>query len=386
MTGDIDDGTAGAPGHRGGGTARRPSPPPVPATRGRRRRPGRRRSARGRRPTPPAPRPVQLSEGLAQIRTVERHLDEILAAVPAAGPDRARRPRRAGPALRRGGRQPAGAARLRPGRARRLRRPRRGRRRRATAEAPVELAVVGESVAGAERAVLHRPGPGAQGGRRRDAAGRRRRRRPGRLDRPGHRAGRRARRPAGRQLRPPHRGRRRARRPRRPGRHADRPGADQPAGRGRPRAGARAARGRGSPSSAPAPSWSTSARRPAPGQVVDVNSYALAAAARDAGAEAYRSGILPSDKRRLTEVLESQLLRSDLVLIAGTFASGGFDMVQEALAELGEMRFRQVTMHPGPGAGLRPAGPRRRSRSSASPASRWRRWSPSRCSSARRSG
>ncbi|GAA3178339.1 molybdopterin molybdotransferase MoeA [Blastococcus jejuensis] len=87
---------------------------------------------------------------------------------------------------------------------------------------------------------------------------------------------------------------------------------------------------------------------PAPGQIVDVNSYALAAAARDAGAEAYRSGILPADKRRLTEVLESQLLRSDLVLIAGTFASGGSDMVTDALAELGQMRFRQVTMHPGP--------------------------------------
>ncbi|HLM03642.1 MAG TPA: gephyrin-like molybdotransferase Glp [Blastococcus sp.] len=91
---------------------------------------------------------------------------------------------------------------------------------------------------------------------------------------------------------------------------------------------------------------------PAPGQVVDVNSYALAAAARDAGAEAYRSGILPTDRRRLGEVLESQLLRSDLVLIAGTFASGGFDMVQEAMAELGEMRFRQVTMHPGPSQGF----------------------------------
>ncbi|MGZ4624144.1 MAG: molybdotransferase-like divisome protein Glp [Blastococcus sp.] len=91
---------------------------------------------------------------------------------------------------------------------------------------------------------------------------------------------------------------------------------------------------------------------PSPGQVVDVNSYALAAAARDAGAEAYRSGILPSDKRRLTEVLESQLLRSDLVLIAGTFATGGYDMVQEVLAELGEMRFQQVTMHPGPRQGF----------------------------------
>ena len=91
---------------------------------------------------------------------------------------------------------------------------------------------------------------------------------------------------------------------------------------------------------------------PAPGQVVDVNSYALAAAARDAGADAYRWGILPADPRRLAEVLESQLLRSDLVLISGTFTSSGFDLVQEALAGLGEMRFRQVAMHPGPAQGF----------------------------------
>ncbi|WP_200938806.1 gephyrin-like molybdotransferase Glp [Modestobacter sp. Leaf380] len=87
---------------------------------------------------------------------------------------------------------------------------------------------------------------------------------------------------------------------------------------------------------------------PVPGQVVDVNSYALAAAARDAGAEAYRSGIVPADRRRLVELLESQLLRSDVVLIAGTFAGGGFDLVQEALAELGHVEFTQVAMHPGP--------------------------------------
>jgi molybdopterin molybdotransferase len=91
---------------------------------------------------------------------------------------------------------------------------------------------------------------------------------------------------------------------------------------------------------------------PAPGQVVDVNSYALAAAARDAGAEAYRSGILPTERRRLSEVLESQLLRSDLVLIAGTFGSGGYDQVQEVLAELGPMSYRSVTMHPGPAQGF----------------------------------
>jgi molybdopterin molybdotransferase len=87
---------------------------------------------------------------------------------------------------------------------------------------------------------------------------------------------------------------------------------------------------------------------PGPGQVVDVNSYALAAAARDAGAEAYRAGILPADPRRLVDLLESQLLRSDVVLIAGTFASGGVDPLQEALHSLGGMSFTQVAMHPGP--------------------------------------
>ena len=54
------------------------------------------------------------------------------------------------------------------------------------------------------------------------------------------------------------------------------------------------------------------------------------------------------EKRRMVELLESQLLRSDVVLVAGTFAGGGDDLLQEALAELGDMSFTQVAMHPGP--------------------------------------
>ncbi|WP_255705532.1 molybdopterin-binding protein, partial [Micromonospora sp. DH13] len=69
--------------------------------------------------------------------------------------------------------------------------------------------------------------------------------------------------------------------------------------------------------------------------------------ARDAGADAYRSGIVPADPRRLSEVLESQTLRSDLVLISGTFADEG-DAVREALGALGDVRFRPVTMFPWP--------------------------------------
>jgi molybdopterin molybdotransferase len=45
-------------------------------------------------------------------------------------------------------------------------------------------------------------------------------------------------------------------------------------------------------------------RTPGNGQVYDVNSYALAAAARDAGAEVNRVGIVSSDARELGEVVE----------------------------------------------------------------------------------
>lgn len=44
-------------------------------------------------------------------------------------------------------------------------------------------------------------------------------------------------------------------------------------------------------------------RTPGQGQVYDVNSYALAAAARDAGAEVSRVGIMSADPRRLREVI-----------------------------------------------------------------------------------
>jgi len=86
---------------------------------------------------------------------------------------------------------------------------------------------------------------------------------------------------------------------------------------------------------------------PGLGQTVDVNSYALAAAARDAGAEVYRAGIGREDKRRLVELLESQVIRSDLIVISGRFSSDSFDVMQEALSEVGEVSFQAVAIHPG---------------------------------------
>ena len=83
------------------------------------------------------------------------------------------------------------------------------------------------------------------------------------------------------------------------------------------------------------------------GQVSDANSYLLAAAARDAGAEAYRVGIVADDHVALMDALESQLLRADIIVTSGGVSMGTYDVVKEALSELGTVEFVQVAMQPG---------------------------------------
>ncbi|MDG3012235.1 molybdopterin molybdotransferase MoeA [Rhodococcus sp. D2-41] len=88
-------------------------------------------------------------------------------------------------------------------------------------------------------------------------------------------------------------------------------------------------------------------RSPGAGQVYDVNSYALAAAARDAGADVSRVGIAGTDRRRLREVVEGQLIRSEIVVIAGAVGGGASEQVREVLADLGDLEVGRVAMHPG---------------------------------------
>ncbi|MGQ0840715.1 molybdotransferase-like divisome protein Glp [Actinokineospora sp.] len=88
-------------------------------------------------------------------------------------------------------------------------------------------------------------------------------------------------------------------------------------------------------------------RTPGQGQVYDVNSYALAAAARDAGAEVNRVGIVPSEVKRLREVVESRLLLSEIVVIAGGVGGELADEVRSAIADLGDVDMTRVAMHPG---------------------------------------
>ncbi|ANZ42643.1 molybdopterin molybdenumtransferase [Lentzea guizhouensis] len=98
-------------------------------------------------------------------------------------------------------------------------------------------------------------------------------------------------------------------------------------------------------------------RTPGQGQVYDVNSYALAAAARDAGAEVSRVGIMSADPRRLREVVEGRLLLSEIVVIAGGVGGAIGDEVRAALTELGDMDVTRVAMHPGSAQGFGRLGP-----------------------------
>ncbi|MCU1658002.1 MAG: molybdopterin molybdochelatase [Pseudonocardiales bacterium] len=83
------------------------------------------------------------------------------------------------------------------------------------------------------------------------------------------------------------------------------------------------------------------------GEVTDSNSYLVAAAAKDAGADARRIGIVPDDHSALLDVLESQLLRADILVTTGGVSMGAFDVVKQALSELGTVEFTRVAMQPG---------------------------------------
>lgn len=102
----------------------------------------------------------------------------------------------------------------------------------------------------------------------------------------------------------------------------------------------------------------------APGQIYDSNSFALTAAARDAGAIAYRVGAVADDAETLRATIEDQLVRADLMVTTGGVSVGAYDVVKEALAHVGDedepgggVDFRKLAMQPGKPQGFGSVGP-----------------------------
>lgn len=102
------------------------------------------------------------------------------------------------------------------------------------------------------------------------------------------------------------------------------------------------------------------------GTIYDSNSFALAAAARDAGAIAYRVGAVADDAETLRAVIEDQLIRADLLVTTGGVSVGAYDVVKEALTsvttgdeavEAGNVDFRKLAMQPGKPQGFGTVGP-----------------------------
>ncbi len=86
---------------------------------------------------------------------------------------------------------------------------------------------------------------------------------------------------------------------------------------------------------------------PRDGQIVDANGYALSAAASEAGAHAFRVGIVADDPRALTEVIEDHLIQADVVVTSGGVSVGAYDVVKDVLGRLGDVAFERIAMQPG---------------------------------------
>lgn len=98
-----------------------------------------------------------------------------------------------------------------------------------------------------------------------------------------------------------------------------------------------------------------------PGQVVDVNSHALTAAAAEAGALAYRIGICDDDPEGLRALLEEQTARADLIITTGGTGTGPGDMLRRILSRRdggrpGTVTFTHVALYPGASLGFGTVG------------------------------
>jgi molybdopterin molybdotransferase len=89
------------------------------------------------------------------------------------------------------------------------------------------------------------------------------------------------------------------------------------------------------------------ARTPGAGQIPDVCSPALGAAARDAGAEVGRAGLVRGDARAVSAAVQDRLPFSDVVVVCGAVGGAVGSEMHAALSELGKLDDTRVAMHPG---------------------------------------
>ncbi|MFQ6090686.1 MAG: gephyrin-like molybdotransferase Glp [Candidatus Bipolaricaulia bacterium] len=87
--------------------------------------------------------------------------------------------------------------------------------------------------------------------------------------------------------------------------------------------------------------------RPRPGQVRDINSYALSCQIRELGALAVNYGILPDEGDVLLEATGRGLGECDLVCLSGGSSVGTRDLTLKVMEELGEILVHGISIAPG---------------------------------------
>jgi molybdopterin molybdotransferase len=98
-------------------------------------------------------------------------------------------------------------------------------------------------------------------------------------------------------------------------------------------------------------------RTPSAGQVTDICSHALTAAAREAGADTSRAGLVRGDARQIASAVQDRLPFSDLLVVCGAVGGRAGAEVQAALDGLGDLDTSRVAMHPGSTQGFGRLGP-----------------------------
>lgn len=99
------------------------------------------------------------------------------------------------------------------------------------------------------------------------------------------------------------------------------------------------------------------ARTPSAGQIADVCSHALTAAAREAGADTARAGLVRGDAREIGSAMQDRLPFSDVIVVCGAVGGRTGAEVHAALAGLGDLDTTRVAMHPGSTQGFGRLGP-----------------------------
>ena len=79
-------------------------------------------------------------------------------------------------------------------------------------------------------------------------------------------------------------------------------------------------------------------------QEFETNSWQLTTIVREIGGVGYRVHSIPDDEEELKDIVEDQLVRSDLIVISGERNDDSFELITKALSQLGEVKVAELEL------------------------------------------